>query len=112
MESRAITRAVKKNGNEGKTMFDLTITHEVNELLKQVRADLKNKGYKRNTSRCNRYIGSLHLNYITEFFIKGSLLFEIEKDLNNNTITATLYYNGKNGREEREIRLTDILSLA
>lgn len=89
-------------------MFNLTITHEVNELLKQVRADLKNKGYKRSMSRCNR----LHLNYITEFFIKGSLLFEIEKDLNNSTITAILYYNGKNGREEREIRLEDITSLA
>ena len=112
MGTRAITRAVRKNGNEGKTMFDLTITHEVNELLKQVRKELRNKGYKRSTSRCNRYIGSLHLNYTTEFFIKGSLLFEIEKDLDNNTITATLYYNGKNGREEREIRLEDITSLA
>ena len=46
MESRAITRAVEKNGNEGKIMFDLTITHEVNELLKQVRKELRNKCYK------------------------------------------------------------------
>ena len=45
METRAITRAVEKNGNEGKTMFDLTITHEVNELLKQVRKELRNKGF-------------------------------------------------------------------
>lgn len=93
-------------------MFSLVITQEVNQLLKDIRADLKNKGYKKSTSRCNRHIGSLHLNYVTEYFIKGNLLFEIEKDLNNSTITATLYYNGKNGKEEREIRLADITSLA
>ena len=32
-------------------MFDLTITHEVNELLKQVRKGLRDKGYKESKSR-------------------------------------------------------------
>lgn len=89
MESRAITRAVEKNGNEGKTMFDLNITHEVNELLKQVRKELRNKGYTESKSRTNRYIGTMHLNYITEYFIKGNLVFEIEKDLEHNTIITS-----------------------
>lgn len=93
-------------------MFDLTITHEVNELLKQVRKELRNKDYKESKSRTNRYIGTMHLNYMTEYFIKGNLLFEIERDLNNNTITTRLFYNGTNGKEIKEIRLADILSLA
>lgn len=93
-------------------MFDLTITHEVNELLKQVRKELRNKGYMEKKSRTNRYIGTIHLNYITEYFIKGNLIFEIEKDLTRNVITTQLHYNGTNGKEHKEIRLADILSLA
>ena len=83
-----------------------------NELLKQVRKGLRNKGYNERKSRTNRYIGTMHLNYMTEYFIKGNLLFEIERDLNNNTITTRLFYNGTNGKEIKEIRLADILSLA
>ena len=90
-------------------MFDLTITQEVNELLKQVRKGLRNKGYKESKSRTNRYIGTMHLNYMTEYFIKGNLVFEVERDLGNNTITTRLHYNGK---EHKEIRLADILSIA
>ena len=90
-------------------MFDLTITHEVNGLLRQVRKELKNKGYKKSTSRTNRYIGTIHLSFITEYFIKGNLVFEIERDLTRNVITTRLHYNGK---EHKEIRLADTLSLA
>ena len=90
-------------------MFDLTITNEVNELLKQVKKGLRNKGYMKKKSRTNRYIGTKHLNYITEYFIKGNLIFEIEKDLTRNVITTQLHYNGK---EHKEIRLADVLSLA
>ena len=90
-------------------MVDLTITNEVNELLKQVKKGLRNKGYIEKKSRTNRYIGTIHLNYITEYFIKGNLIFEIEKDLTRNVITTQLHYNGK---EHKEIRLADILSLA
>ena len=90
-------------------MFDLTITNEVNELLKQVKKGLRNKGYMEKKSRTNRYIGTMHLNYITEYFINGNLIFEIEKDLTRNVITTQLHYNGK---EHKEIRLVDVLSLA
>ena len=93
-------------------MFDLTITHEVNELLKQVKKGLRNKGYMEKKSRTNRYIGTIHLNYITEYFIKGNLIFEIEKDLTRNAITTRLHYNGTNGKEHKKIRLADVLSLA
>ena len=90
-------------------MFDLTITHEANELLKQVRKELRNKGYKESKSRTNRYIGTMHLNYITEYFIKGNLVFEVERDLTRNIITTQLHYNRK---EHKKIGLSDILSLA
>lgn len=89
-------------------MFDLNITHEVNELLKQVRKELRNKGYNESKSRTNRYICTIHLSYMTEYFIKGNLVFEIEKDLTRSVITTRLHYNG----EHKEIRLADILSLA
>ena len=42
---------LKNNGNEGKTMFDLTITQEVNKLLKDIRKGLRDKGYNKSTSR-------------------------------------------------------------
>ena len=90
-------------------MFDLNITHEVNEFLKQVRKGLRNKGYKESKSRTNRYIGTMHLNYITEYFIKGNLVFEIERDLSNSTITTRLHYNGK---EHKEMMLADVINLA
>lgn len=89
-------------------MFDLNITHEVNELLRQVRKELRNKGYKESKSRTNRYIGTMHLNYMTEYFIKGNLVFEIERDLSNSTITTRLHYKG----EHKEIRLADVVDLA
>ena len=60
-------------------MFDLTITSEVNELLKQVKKGLRNKGYMEKKSRTNRYIGTMHLNYITEYFIKGNLYLKLKK---------------------------------
>lgn len=90
-------------------MFGLTITQEVNKLLKDIRKELKNKGYNKSTSRTNRYIGTMHLNYVIEYFIKGNLVFEVERDLTRNIITTRLHYNGK---EHKEIRLADILSLA
>ena len=90
-------------------MFDLTITHEVKELLKQVRKELRNKGYKESKSRTNRYIGTIHLDYITEYFIKGNLVFEIERDLSNSTITTRLQYNGE---EHKERMLGDVINLA
>ena len=90
-------------------MFDLTITEDVNDFLRQVRKGLRNKGYNESKSRTNRYIGTMHLNYKTEYFIKGNLVFEIERDLTHNTITTRLHYNGK---EHKEIRLADVLSLA
>ena len=79
-----------------------------NELLKQVRKELRNKGYKESKSRTNRHIGTMHLNYMTEYFIKGNLVFEIERDLTQSVITTRLHYN----EEHKEIRLADILSLA
>lgn len=93
-------------------MFDLTITQEVNKLLKQVRKGLRNKGYKESKSRTNRYIGTMRLNYITEYFIKGNLLFEIERDLEHNIITTRLHYNGTTGEEHKEIMLADVINLA
>ena len=89
-------------------MFDLTITHEVNGLLRQVRKELRNKGYKESKSRTNRYIGTMHLSFITEYFIKGNLVFEIERDLTRSVIITRLHYKG----EHKEIRLADILNLA
>ena len=90
-------------------MFGLTMTQEVNKLLKDIRKELKSKGYNKSTSRTNRYIGTMHLNYVIEYFIKGNLVFEVERDLTRNIITTRLHYNGK---EHKEIRLADILSLA
>ena len=96
-------------------MFDLTITNEVNELLRQVRKELRNKGYKESKRRINRHIGTIHLSFIIEYFIKGNLVFEIERDLTRierdltrSVIITRLHYKG----EHKEIRLADILSLA
>lgn len=88
-------------------MFSINICKEVNDFLKEIRAELKNKGYKESKSRTNRYIGSLHLNSITEYHIKGKTIFEIERDLENNIIITYLHY----GNDLKEIRLADIKDL-
>ena len=89
-------------------MFDLIITEEVNELLKKVRKALKEKGYKKSISRTNRHIGSMHFNLITEYYIKGNMVFEFERDLNENTIRTFLHYN----YHIEEFNLADVLTIA
>ena len=88
-------------------MFDLIITEEVNNLLKKVRKVLKEKGYKKSISRTNRHIGTMHFNLITEYYIKDNMVFEFERDLNENTIRTFLHYNG----HIEEFILTDVLNL-
>ena len=48
-------------------MFDLVICDELNSYLREIRKDLKNKGY----SKCNRYIGTMHLNYVYEYYTRA-----------------------------------------
>ena len=88
-------------------MFKVNICKEVNDFLKEIRAELRNKGYKESKSRTNRYIGSLHLNSITEYFIKGKTIFEIEKDLENGIVITYLHFED----DFKEIRLADIKDL-
>lgn len=90
-------------------MFELNITKETNDFLKKIRKELKQKGYKQSKSRTNRYLGGMHLNYAIECFIKGNLIFEIEKDLNYNTIITRLYYKNE---IPKQIMLADVLDLA
>ena len=89
-------------------MFDLIITEEVNDFIKKVRKALKEKGYKKSISRTNRHIGTIHYNLITEYYIKGNMVFEFERDLNENIIRTFLYYNG----HIEEFNLADVLSVA
>ena len=89
-------------------MFELIITEEVNNLLKKVRKALKEKGYKKSISRTNRHIGTIHFNLITEYYIKGNMVFEFERDLNENTIRTFLHYND----HIEEFSLADVLTVA
>lgn len=93
--------------------FDLTICKETNELQKEIRRVLKKKGYTRKFERHNFFSGSIHFNTATEYFIKGNTLFEIERDLEQNMISAVLHYYPKNGeKERRNIPLAEVLKLA
>lgn len=80
--------------------FDLTICKETNEQQKEIRKVLQEKGYVRKCERHNLYIGAIHINTMTEYFIKGNTIFEIERDLENNSVSATLHYYPKNGEKE------------
>lgn len=95
-------------------MFDLNMSEETNGFLREVRKLLKNKGYNKTTSRCNRYIGTMHLNYIYEYYTKANekIMFEIERDLENNTINAMLHFKDENGKNDfKRIMLADIKDL-
>lgn len=83
-----------------------------NKLLRDIRKELKNKGYQVKKSRTNTHIGTIPINYTTEYFIKGNMIFEIERDLNDDTIRTWLHYYGINGKEDMAIKLTDVLNLA
>ena len=93
-------------------MFELIITEEVNDFIKEVRKALKEKGYKKSISRTNRHIGTIHFNLIIEYYIKGNMVFEFDRDLNENTIRTFLHYNGNNREEFKELRLADVLTVA
>ena len=95
-------------------MFDLTITNELNIFLKEVRKTLKEKNYNKTISRCNRKIGGMQLNYIYEYYTrpKTNIMFEIEKDIINNTLKTKLHFFDNNGLKTfKEIRLADIKDL-
>ena len=95
-------------------MFDLVLCDETNVFLKEIRKTLKNKGYNKTISKCNRYIGSMHLNYVYEYYTKANekIMFEIEKDLTNNSVGAKLHFRDENGKLNfKEIRLADITDL-
>lgn len=95
-------------------MFDLNMSEETNGFLREVRKLLKNKGYNKTISRCNRYIGTMHLNYIYEYYTKANekIMFEIERDLENNTINAMLHFKDENGKNDfKRIMLADIKDL-
>ena len=89
-------------------MFDLIITEEVSDFIKKVRKALKEKGYKKSISCTNRHIGTMHFNLITEYYIKDNMVFEFERDLNENTIRTFLHYNG----HIEEFNLADVLTVA
>lgn len=95
-------------------MFDLNMSKETNGFLREIRKLLKNKGYNKTISRCNRYIGTMHLNYIYEYYTKANekIMFEIERDLENNTINAMLHFKDENGKNDfKRIMLADIKDL-
>ena len=97
-----------------KKMFDLVICDELNSYLREIRKDLKNKGYNKTISKCNRYIGNMHLNYVYEYYTraKTNKMLEIEKDLEHNTISAKLHFRDENGKSDfKNIRITDIKDL-
>lgn len=98
---------------ESNLRFDLTICKETNDLQKEIRRTLQEKGYTRKFERHNYFLGSIHFNTATEYFIKGNTLFEVERDLERNMISAVLHYYPRNGKKEhRSIPLGDILKLA
>lgn len=95
-------------------MFDLVMCDELNSYLKKIRKELKNKGYNVSMSRTNRYIGTMHLNYVYEYYTrpKTNIMFEIEKDLENNTMSAMLHFKDENGKANfKNIRIADIKDL-
>ena len=96
-------------------MFNLVLCDETNGFLKEIRKDLKSKGYDKTISRCNRHIGNIHFNYIYEYYTKAysNVMFEIEKDLANNSVSAKLHYIDNNGNKRfKNIMLSDIKDLA
>lgn len=96
-------------------MFDLVLCDNTNNFLKEIRKDLKSKGYDKTISRCNRHIGSMHLNYIYEYYTKAysNVMFEIEKDLTNNSVSAKMYFiNDRGIKDFKDIMLSDIKDLA
>lgn len=93
--------------------FDLNICKETNDLQKEIRKNLQKKGYTRKMERHNFFIGSIHINTATEYFIKENMLFEVERDLERGVVSAVLHYYPKNGKEERKnIPLAEVIGLA
>lgn len=89
-------------------MYAIELNEETKKFLREIRKELKKKDYKQAKSKTNRKIGSMILDYTTEYYIKGKMIFEIE--LNNGE--KSIYTRFKFGDEYKEIRLADLLSLA
>ena len=94
-------------------MFDLNICDELNKFLREIRKELKNKGYNKTISRTNQHLGGLHIQYTSELYTKphGNIMFEIEKDMINNTLKTRLWYIENNRKNVKDIRLADIKDL-
>ena len=94
-------------------MFDLNICDELNKFLREIRKELKNKGYNKTISKTNQNLGGLHIQYTNEYYTKphGNIMFEIEKDMINNTLKTRLWYIENNRKNVKDIRLADIKDL-
>lgn len=95
-------------------MFNLYENDEIKDFLREIRKTLKNKGYNKTISKCNRYIGTIHLNYVYEYYTKKgcNIVFEIERDLEENSVNAKMYIYDKFGDKTfKNIMLADIKGL-
>lgn len=95
-------------------MFDLVLCDETNRFLREVRKELKNKGYNKTISKTNRKLGYMQINYITEYYTRKNtnIMFEIERDLTENVVSAKINYYDDNGRLQfKNIRLASIKDL-
>lgn len=86
-----------------------SICKETNALQGKIRARLQEMGYIRETERQNDFLG----NTMTEYYIKGDKIFEIERDLDNACVSATYCkYEGKQLIKRESVRLGDVLEIA
>lgn len=92
-------------------MFNLYLTDEVNLYLKNVKKELRKKGYRECISTTNRHIGGIYLCYKTSDFIKGNLVFEFQLDKVNNTLSTYMWVKDNN-LESKKIMLSEVLELA
>lgn len=92
---------------------NVKISRETNDLQRKIRKTLEKKNYKRKFHRTNCYVGDVHLNSTTEYFMKGYLTFEIERDLERKVIKTIMHvYLPYNDEIHKNIKLEDILILA
>ena len=92
-------------------MYDLTITEDLKDYLKEVRKALKQKGYTLKRSKCRRKIGYMQLNYDIEYWFKNNIMIEFEIDNNNNTLEVMFHFSDNGERRFKKILLSEVLEM-
>ena len=92
-------------------MYNVVITDEVKQYIKEIKKTLKDKGYINKKSTNTLRLGTYKIVNKIDYFIKNRIMFELNVDGNTNEINVYFHYIENGNKHFKKIMLGEILEL-